>query len=74
MNYSLLLKSQIYYLTNIVFILTIISENTDITSLKLLIREIDCNQLIYKMYDIYKYLVQPRYSYVVSEDNCDHKM
>ena len=26
------------------------------------------------MYDIYKYMVKPREAYVISEDNCNHKL
>jgi len=30
--------------------------------------------LILKMYEIYKYMIKNRLSYVISENNCDHEM
>ena len=57
----------------ILFILSIISENSNGESIKRFTNMIDFNSLITKMYEIYKYMIKNRMSYLKKEDNCTHK-
>jgi flagellar basal body rod protein FlgG len=57
----------------ILFILSIISENSNVQSIKKFTTMIDISSLVTKMYEIYKYMIKNRMTYLKKEDNCTHK-